>query len=147
MASKNVDTLRAAHESWYRRDFDATVSAMTENLSYADNARGLILRTREEFSEWVKAWARAFSDGKITDARYVDAGDTVVAQFTAEGTNDGPFGTFSASGRRMDLKFCEIWQFDASGQMISGGIYYDQFTLLTQLGHTQQAAAAKAAAD
>ncbi len=88
------------------------------------------------------AWAKAFPDGKITNAQYTDAGDTLIAQFTAEGTNNGPFGAFPPTGRRMSLPFCEIWQFDASGRMILGGIYYDQFTLLTQLGHAKQAAAA-----
>ena len=136
-----METLRAAHESWNRRDFDATVSAMVENVPYTDHARGLNLNTRDEFRNWSVGWAKAFSDGRIVNARYIDAGETVVAQFTAEGTNDGPLGAFPPNGRRMSLRFCEIWEFDASGRMISGGIYYDQFTLFTQLGHAQRAAA------
>jgi len=135
MASKNVDTLRAAHESWNRRNFDGTVSTMTENVSYTDHARNLRFKSRSEFKDWVIAWAKAFSDGKITNPRYLDAGDTVIAEFTVEGTNDGPFGSFAPSGRRMSLPFCEICKFDASGRVISGGAYYDQLTLLTQLGH------------
>ena len=142
MASKNVETLRAAHESWNRRDFDATVSAMTESISYTDHARNVRFKSRSEFKDWVIAWAKAFSDGKITNPRYLDAGDTVIAEFTVEGTNDGPFGSFAPSGRRMSLAFCEIFKFDASGRIISGGVYYDQFTLLTQLGQTQPRAAA-----
>ena len=142
MASKNVETLREAHESWNRRDFDATVSAMTENASYTDHARNLTLKSRNEFKDWVIAWAKAFSDGKIINPRYIDAGDTVIAEFIVEGTNDGPFGAFPPSWCRMSLPFCEICKFDASGRVISGGAYYDQFTLLTQLGHAQARAAA-----
>lgn len=145
MTSKNVETLRTAHDSWNRRDFDATVSAMVENVAYTDHARTLNLKTRNEFRDWAMAWAKAFPDGKIINARYTDAGDTVIAQFTAEGTNNGPFGAFPPSGHRMSLPFCEIWQFDAGGRMILGGIYYDQFTLLAQLGHAKEAAAAAAA--
>jgi len=115
---------------------------MVQNASYKDHARGLSLRTKDEFKEWVMAWAEAFPDGRITNDEYIDAGDTVIAQFTAEGTNNGPLGSYSSTGRRMSLPFCEIWQFDAKGQLISGGVYYDQFTLLTQLGHVQKAAAA-----
>ncbi len=59
MASKNVETLRAAHDSWNRRDFDATVSAMVENVAYTDHARSLNLKTRNEFRDWVMAWAPA----------------------------------------------------------------------------------------
>ena len=81
MASKNVETLRAAHESWNRRDFEATVSAMTEDVSYTDRARNLRFKSRSEFKNWVIAWAKAFSDGKIISPRYLDAGDTVIAEF------------------------------------------------------------------
>jgi hypothetical protein len=48
MASTNVDTLRAAHQSWNRRGFDGTVSAMTENASYTDHARNLQLKNQNE---------------------------------------------------------------------------------------------------
>ncbi len=34
----------------------------------------------------------AFSDGKITNPKYIDAGDVIVTQFTVEGTNDGAVG-------------------------------------------------------
>jgi steroid delta-isomerase-like uncharacterized protein len=142
MPSKNVETLRAAHDSWNRRDFDAMVGAMAPNVSYTDHARGITFKTRDEFRNWAAGWAQAFSDGRITQPSYIDAGNTVVAQFTASGTNDGPLGPYPATGRRMTLRFCEIWQFDANGQTTSGGAYYDQYTLLTQLGHVKQPASA-----
>jgi hypothetical protein len=34
----------------------------------------------------------------------------------------------------MDLPFCEVLRFDESGRIVSGGIYYDVMTMLTQLG-------------
>jgi SnoaL-like polyketide cyclase len=73
---------------------------------------------------------------------YIDAGDIVVVQFTAVGTNDGPFGSTTPTGRKMSLRFCEICHFDKEGRMLSGGCYYDEYTLLTQLGHIQPLAAA-----
>ena len=72
---------------------------------------------------------------------YIDAGDIVIARFTAEGTNDGPLGSLKPTGRRMTLPFCEICHFDQQGQIVSGSCYYDQYTLLTQLGHIQALAA------
>jgi hypothetical protein len=47
-----------------------------------------------------------------------------------------------ATGRKMSLPFCEICHFDKKGRTVSGGCYYDQYTLLTQLGHIQPLAAA-----
>jgi steroid delta-isomerase-like uncharacterized protein len=142
MASKNVETLRAAHESWNRRDFAGVVRNSAESLVYIDRSRNLTLNTRDKFREWTEGWAKAFSDGRITKPEYIDAGDIVVAQFTVEGANDGPFGSLKPTGRRMSLPFCEICQFDKEGRVESGGCYYDQYTLLTQLGHIHPLAAA-----
>src|SRR5229473_3020112 len=104
MASKNVETLRAAHESWNRRDFAGVVRNSAESLAYTDNARSLNLNGPDKFREWTEAWAKAFSDGRITNPEYIDAGDIVVARFTAEGTNDGPLGSFPLTGGKMSLR-------------------------------------------
>jgi predicted ester cyclase len=142
MASKNVGMLSAAHESWNKRDFAGVVSNAVKGLVYSDHGRNITLNTRDKFKEWTEGWAKAFSDGRITNPQYIDAGDIVVAQFTVEGTNDGPLGSMKPTGRKMSLPFCEICHFDKQGRMASGGCYYDQYTLLTQLGHIQPLAVA-----
>jgi len=142
MASKNVETLRAAHESWNKRDFAGVVKNAAEKLTYTDNARAVTFNSRDKFREWTEGWAKAFSDGRITNPEYIDAGDTVIARFTVVGTNDGPFGSMKPTGGKMSLPFCEICHFDKKGRPVSGECYYDQYTLLTQLGHVQPLAKA-----
>ena len=137
-----MKTLGAAHESWNKRDFAGVIRNSAANLTYADHARPLTLNTREKFREWTEGWAKAFSDGRISNPQYIDAGDIVVAQFTVEGANDGPFGSMKPTGRKMSLPFCETCHFDEQGRIVSGGCYYDQYTLLTQLGHIQPVAVA-----
>ncbi len=137
MASKNVETLRAAHESWNKRDFAGVVRNVTDNIAYTDQAQNHSFNNRDAFRTWVESWAKAFPDGRITKAEYIDAGDVVVARFITEGTNDGPFGSLKPTGKRMTLPFCEIVHFDQQGKAISGNCYYDQYTILTQLGHVQ----------
>lgn len=41
MASKHVETLRAAHESWNKRNFPGVVKNAAEGLVYTDNARAV----------------------------------------------------------------------------------------------------------
>ena len=142
MSAKNVKTLRAAHESCNKRDFAGVVSNAVKGLAYTDHSRNITLNTRDKFREWTEGWAKAFSDGRITNSQYIDAGDIVVAQFTAEGTNDGLLGSLKPTGHKMSLAFCEICHFDKEGRMVSGGCYYDQYTLLTQLRHIQPLAVA-----
>jgi steroid delta-isomerase-like uncharacterized protein len=142
MDSKNVKTLRTAHGSWNKRDFAGVIRNAAENLTYTDHGRNITLNTRDKFREWTEGWAKAFSDGRIINPQYIDAGDVVVAQFTVEGTNDGPLGSMKPTGRKMSLPFCEVCHLDKQGRIVSGGCYYDQYTLLTQLGHIQPLAVA-----
>lgn len=142
MASTNVETIRSAHESWNKRDFAGVVKNAAEKLTYTDNARAVTFNSRDKFREWTEGWAKAFSDGRITNSEYIDAGDIVVARFTVVGTNDGPLGSMKPTGRKMSLPFCEICRFDKQGKTVSGSCYYDQYTLMTQLGHIPVAAAA-----
>jgi steroid delta-isomerase-like uncharacterized protein len=137
MASKNVETVRQAHESWNKRDFAGVIRNTADNVVYTDHARNLTLNGQAKFRSWVEDWAKFFSDGRISNPEYIDAGDVVITQFTAVGTNDGPLGSLKPTGRRVSLPFCEVAHFDRQGRMVSAGIYYDQHTLLTQLGYAQ----------
>jgi steroid delta-isomerase-like uncharacterized protein len=142
MASKNVENLRAAHESWNRRDFDGLVKTVADNVNYTDRARGSTMNNKQMFREFVKAWADAFPNGKIVNPQYIDAGSTVIAQFTMEGVNEGSMMGMKPTGRRASVSLCEIVNYDKNGIAVSGNIYYDQYSLLTQLGHIKPLATA-----
>ena len=69
---------------------------------------------REEFrTDFLAGWVGVSSDIRITDPRYLDAGQTVVSTFTVAGTQDGPLGPFPATGKEFALPLCEMWHFDA----------------------------------
>jgi steroid delta-isomerase-like uncharacterized protein len=134
METRNVEAHRAGHEAFNRREFGAMVRKYAERISWVDHARGATFRTPQEFKDdFLQGWIQASSDCQVTDARYTDAGDMVVARFTARGTHDGPLGSFPATGKEWSLPICEMWHFDADGRVIGGEIYYDQASLLTQL--------------
>jgi len=134
MEPRNVEAHRAGHDAFNRRDFGAMVKEYAESISWTDQARGVTFTTPQEFRDvFLEGWIEASSDCRVTDARYTDAGDMVVARFTARGTNDGPLGSFPATGKEWTLPICEMWQFDADGRVVGGEIYYDQVSLLRQL--------------
>jgi steroid delta-isomerase-like uncharacterized protein len=139
MASRNVETFRAAHQAFNRRDFDAVVNVMAEDVTYHDRARDVTFRGRTGFREFMQEWAAAFSNAAVTDPTYSEAGDTVIAQFMARGSNDGPLGPLPATGKSVNFYMCEILRFNAEGQVVSGVVYYDQLSILVQLGHAQPA--------
>ena len=93
------------------------------------------IQVAQEFKDdFLAGWIGASSDIRITDSRYIDGGQTVVSTFTVVGTHNGPLGPFPASGKEFALPLCEMWHFESSGRVIGGDLYYDQVSLLMQLG-------------
>jgi steroid delta-isomerase-like uncharacterized protein len=135
MASRNVDTYRAGHEAFNRRDFDAMTARYADSITWTDHSQGRTFTTPEEFRrDFLPPWVVASPDIRITEPRYTDAGQTVMCTFTAMGTHDGPLGELPATGRAFALPLCEMWHFDRDGRVVGGDLYYDQVSLLMQLG-------------
>ena len=143
MASSNVETYRVGHEAFNQRDFEAMTERYADSITWTDRARGLTFRTREEFKDdFLAGWVEASSDIRITGPRYIDAGQTVVCTFTVVGTHDGSLGPLPATGREFALALCEMWHFNSSGEVVGGDLYYDQVSLLMQLGLMPQPSSA-----
>ena len=135
MASSNPETYRVGHEAFNQRDFEAMTERYADSITWTDHPQGRTFRTPQELKEdFLPGWVRASADIRITDPRYLDAGQTVVSTFTVVGTHDGPLGPFPATGKQFALPLCELWHFDPSGRVVGGDLYYDQASLLTQLG-------------
>ena len=141
MASKNVQTVLSIYECFNKRDLEGAVAAVSDDLKFESHGLGETYKSRSELRDSFQAWVGGFSNGKITEPKVIDAGDTVIAQFVGEGTNDGPMGPFQkATGRSVSVPFVDIWQFDAQGRIIGGETYFDMLTMLIQLGHAERPA-------
>jgi steroid delta-isomerase-like uncharacterized protein len=143
MAASNVDTYRAGHQAFNRRDFQAMTRDYAGSIAWTDHSQGRTFRTPQEFrDDFLAGWVRASTDIRITGPRYLDAGQTAVCTFTVVGTHDGPLGPFPATGKPFSLPLCELWHFDADGRVVGGDLYYDQVSLLMQLGLLPQPSSA-----
>ena len=133
MAS-SVEIHRAAHDAFNERDWERMRSLMTETIVYSDRPRGLELGSLDEFLGWLQEWVTGMSDARVSEPDYLEAGEYSVCRFIGRGLNDGPMGPGNAvTGKRMDMPFCEILRVQ-DGRVVSGEIFYDQLTMLTQLG-------------
>jgi steroid delta-isomerase-like uncharacterized protein len=143
MAASNVETHRSGHEAFNQRDFEAMTRHYAHSIAWTDRAQGRTFRTPREFrDDFLAGWVKSSTDIRITDPHYLDAGQTVICTFTVAGTQDGPLGPFPATGREFALALCELWHFNPSGQVVGGDLYYDQVSLLTQLGLMPQPSSA-----
>jgi steroid delta-isomerase-like uncharacterized protein len=136
-----TDVHRAAHEAFNSRDWEAMRALVAPDTIYDDHPRGLTLQGVDNFVAWVQEWAAGMSDARIEEARYLDAGTHSVCMFRGRGINDGPMGPANATGRPLDLAFCEILRVE-DGRVTGGDAYYDALTMLSQLGVVQAPAAA-----
>jgi len=143
MAASNVERHRAGHEAFNQRDFAAMTSHYADRIRWTDRARGLTFTTPEEFrDEFLAGWVGSSSDIRIADPGYRDAGEASVATFTVTGIHDGPLGPFPATGKPFTLDLCELWHFGPDGRVVGGDLYYDQVSLLLQLGLLPQPSSA-----
>jgi steroid delta-isomerase-like uncharacterized protein len=143
MSASNLEAYRAGHEAFNQRDFEAMTRQYADSITWTDQAQGRTFRTPQEFrDDFLDGWVTASSDIRITGPRYLGVGQTMVCTFTVVGTHDGPLGPFPATGKRFALPLCELWHFDPSGQVVGGDLYYDQVSLLTQVGLLPQPSSA-----
>lgn len=132
MASSDIH--RELHDLFNRRDFEALRRRIRADAVYVDHPRAISVKGPEEFVSWLQGWTTAMSDARCDDARYLDAGDSSVACFVGRGRNDGQLGPFPASNQQLAFDLCEILTYDDGGMVTGGELYYDQATILTQMG-------------
>jgi len=131
----HLDTHRLVHEHFNSKDYERVEQYLAPGFMFEDLAQSLTIKTAGEFVDYLKAWHASFSDGKVDSAQYFAGDDFSVCTFHGRGTNDGTFGPFPATGRSIDVPFCEVLHYAADGAILSGENYYDQLNLLRQLGH------------
>jgi steroid delta-isomerase-like uncharacterized protein len=136
----NVETLRNAHRSVNQNSLQDITKVQADEFTYINHAFGQSYNGIEEHQEFLKMWKDGFSDLQITNPTYLDSGDAVVALVSVNATNDGPLEDLPATGNSINIPACEVVRFNDEGQMISGELFFDRMTLLTQLGHIESPA-------
>ncbi len=127
-------THQTLHERFNARDFTAIEDACAPGFMFEDLARTLTVKTPTEFTEYLRDWVTALSDANIGSPTYTDGADFSIARFHGRGHFDGIMGEFRGTGRFLDLPMCEVLHYASDGKVLSGELYYDQVTMMGQLG-------------
>src|SRR5690242_13205012 len=122
-------------ELWEKRDFDGVMKFMSDTGSVSDHPRGAVIKDRSEIRAWFAAWAEACPDSTAGVTVASSSDSVAVTQGQYVGTNTGPLGPLAATGRSVSMPFANVLRFDGDGRVLEFAAYYDQLTLLTQLGH------------
>jgi steroid delta-isomerase-like uncharacterized protein len=116
---------------------DKSVSTFAADSTLTDVPSGRTLPGSDGYKQLVLFFAEAFPDSSTEITNMFATEDQVVVEFIGRGTNTGPLhmptGDIPATGRHLDLRFCEVIQC-RNGKNVSFHVYYDTMTMLQQLG-------------
>jgi steroid delta-isomerase-like uncharacterized protein len=136
-AQDNVKIARKNYEAFNHRDFDGGVAQAAENIELLNVPLGVTLHGPEGYRQYIQGWATAFSDSQVEVTNIVAGEEGAVIEFRGRGTHTGPLngpaGEIPATGRSVDIPFCEVMQIK-NGKISSIHTYYDAATMMGQLG-------------
>ena len=128
-------TALALFDDWEKRDYDAVMAHFATGAIVRDHPRGTTLGDPADIRTWMESWVTACADATAGAQATVSSANGAVIEGTYAGTNTGPLGPLPATGRAVSMPFAIVFGFDGVGKITTYDVYYDQYTLLSQLGH------------
>ncbi len=117
------------------KDFDAIGELLTSDfVRHCQATPDVVVRSREQFIEYLKADAAVIPDSRQTLQYVVAEGDLVAFLVKYEGTQEGPMGPFPPSHRRMQLDVSGVFRL-RDGKLAELWVTWDNLAALAQLGH------------
>ena len=113
---------------------------VTDDAIFEDLASGLTLKGADSIGAYLYELYHVAFPGASAEPRHINASsDTVTAEFTFRGRNDGPFMEADPTGRDVEIPMAVVY--DISNGKIAGiRLYYDAATFAQQLSPTAQTA-------
>ena len=129
--------VKAIYDNFNKRSFDETKKLLADNVQVTDVPSGQTLKGHEGYRNFEQGWITAFPDAKTEVVNVVASPDSAVVEFRGRGTHKGPLkaGTseMAATGKKLDLAFCEVYVFK-NGKISDVRLYYDAASMASQLG-------------
>jgi steroid delta-isomerase-like uncharacterized protein len=114
-------------------DAEAATRFMAEDAVYEDVGGGAILRGREAILRYYVDSYRYSSDVRSVIISQQQSGNQFAFEWEMEGTNDGEFGSLSATNKRFKLRGVTVGE-HVDGKFTIKRDYYNLADMLSQLG-------------
>ena len=128
--------VRGFYANFDAGQIEAALSAFSDKLETTDPGMGTV-HGLEPFREYLETLKRALPDAEAIIDTFHEAGDVMVVEGRFVGTFTGPLagpdGDAEPTGARVELRFADVSRVDGDA-IVSYHTYYDQLSLLTQLG-------------
>jgi predicted ester cyclase len=116
---------------------DKSLAFFAEDCEIVDVPSGTTSHGPEGYKQLILFFAEGFPGSTVKITNLFATEDQVTVEFTGQGINTGPLylptGELPPTGRRAELRFCDVYQIKR-GKIVSYHIYYDALGLMQQLG-------------
>lgn len=137
--------IKEAYDAFNARDFDAFLGMLSEGADLDLVPFEKQFHGKSEIKQALKLWLGTFPDMKLKVVSIAVSDRGGVAEIIAKGTQNGdlnlPGGSLGPTGKAVEIKGCEVFQFE-NEKCTSVHSYYDTGSILRQLGINQKKAAA-----
>jgi steroid delta-isomerase-like uncharacterized protein len=135
---QQIEAAQAPTQAYGRKDWNAVKAALTTDFVYDEVATQRRAEGADAALALWRGWAAAFPDSAPTFHTGYASGNTVVVELTWTGTHTGPMetakGTIPATGKRIEVRACQVCEITDAGKTKLQRHYFDLATLLGQLG-------------
>jgi steroid delta-isomerase-like uncharacterized protein len=133
----NADWVRAVFRRVFdRRDFTNAQDFWSDDSVNYFLATGETVRGATALTQWFTGLFAAVPDWKLDVENVVEDGlGQVVVQWRGGGTFTGsPFQGINATGRRIEIRGCDVIRLASDGRVVSNTVYYDGAAFARQIG-------------
>jgi steroid delta-isomerase-like uncharacterized protein len=95
-----------------------------------------IASNKEELTANIQVYLTGFPDLNLLIDDILPYHDQVIMNWTITGTNTGVFGEFPATGKKIKVSGLSHLSFDENGKISYEDIFYNELSLLQQLGYS-----------
>ena len=128
---------RTLYQARQRRDFDAAVECLDEEVLLLNVATGDVYRGHAGFLEYARGWGSALPDMAFELMKFGGTDGRLVVEYEMEGSHTGslvtPRGHLPATGMQVQLRVCDVLEVN-EGRITHIRSYFDTSTLLRELG-------------
>jgi ketosteroid isomerase-like protein len=129
--------VHGAYDAFNRRDFGALPALYSAQAELVNMASGETLHGVSGAEQFMRGWIDAFPDAQAEIVSLHQVGDMSFCEFRGKGTHSGtfrtPMGDIPATGRSVDVAFCDVITLDGD-RIASIRTYFDAGTFAKQLG-------------
>jgi predicted ester cyclase len=141
-AQENVALVRSLFDLYNKNRsdpawLDKSFALIAEDCEVINVPSATTSRGPDGYKQLVLFFADAFPGSSTEITNLFATEDQVAVEFTGRGTNTGPLhlptGDLPATGRPLDLQFCELLRVRGA-KIVSLHIHFDALTFMQQLG-------------